>query len=184
MMAEIEYFVDPENKTHKKFSAIKDLKLPLWSYEKQKKNESIVTDLTIEEAVNVKLLANETLAYFIGKTYLFLVGIGLRIEGIRFRQHAPKEMAHYALDCWDAEVETSYGWIEVAGHADRTCYDLSHHSEGSNVDLVASRLLKEPIIKKMIKCTPNKTNIFKNMKDKAKASKLVEILEKATEEQK
>ena len=24
-------------------------------------------------------------------------------------------MAHYAQDCWDAEIETSYGWIECAG---------------------------------------------------------------------
>jgi glycyl-tRNA synthetase len=25
------------------------------------------------------------------------------------------EMAHYAADCWDAEIETSYGWIECVG---------------------------------------------------------------------
>jgi glycyl-tRNA synthetase (class II) len=25
------------------------------------------------------------------------------------------EMAHYAKDCWDAEVLTSYGWIECVG---------------------------------------------------------------------
>lgn len=24
-------------------------------------------------------------------------------------------MAHYAKDCWDAEVETSYGWVECVG---------------------------------------------------------------------
>jgi len=36
-------------------------------------------------------------------------------------------MAHYANDCWDAEVETSYGWIEVAGHADRSAFDLTKH---------------------------------------------------------
>ncbi len=29
------------------------------------------------------------------------------------RQHKTTEMAHYANDCWDAEVLTSYGWIEV-----------------------------------------------------------------------
>ena len=33
-------------------------------------------------------------------------------------------MAHYAEDCWDAEVDTSYGWIECAGLADRSAYDL------------------------------------------------------------
>ncbi len=33
-------------------------------------------------------------------------------------------MAHYAEDCWDAEVECSYGWIECAGLADRSAFDL------------------------------------------------------------
>lgn len=30
-------------------------------------------------------------------------------EHIRFRQHLPTEMAHYAADCWDAEVFCSLG---------------------------------------------------------------------------
>ena len=29
------------------------------------------------------------------------------------------EMAHYACDCWDAEILTSYGWVECVGCADR-----------------------------------------------------------------
>ena len=40
------------------------------------------------------------------------------------RQHLQHEMAHYAEDCWDAEVECSYGWVECAGLADRSAYDL------------------------------------------------------------
>lgn len=59
-------------------------------------------------------------------------------------------MAHYAKDCWDAEVETSYGWIEVAGHSDRSCFDLSRHAERTKVELVAARPLKEP---KLVKST-------------------------------
>ena len=54
--------------------------------------------------------------------------MGIQAEAIRFRQHRSNEMAHYANDCWDAEIETSYGWIEVAGHADRSAYDLTKHS--------------------------------------------------------
>lgn len=54
-------------------------------------------------------------------------------------------MAHYANDCWDAEVETSYGWIEVAGHADRSAYDLTKHSQKTKVELMAARQLKESI---------------------------------------
>jgi len=53
-------------------------------------------------------------------------------------------MAHYASDCWDAEIETSYGWIEVAGHADWSCFDLDMHSKATKIDLVASRPLENP----------------------------------------
>ena len=183
-MAEIEYFVDPLKKEHKKFHTLKDMKLPLWSAKNQLGGNPIETELTLGEAVEKKIIDNETLGYFLGKTYLFLLGIGIRKEGIRFRQHTPKEMAHYASDCWDAEIETSYGWVEVAGHADRTCYDLSHHTKASGVELVASRLLKETKVVKGIKLLPNKGSIFKNFSDKEKAKKLCEKLNNLTEEEK
>jgi len=38
-------------------------------------------------------------------------------------------MAHYACDCWDAELLTSYGWVECVGCADRSAFDLSNHSK-------------------------------------------------------
>lgn len=183
-MAEIEYYVDPDNKNHKKFDSVKDIKLPLWPAKRQLSHESVLTDLTIGEAVDKGIIANQTLAYFICKTYLFLCGIGILEQGIRFRQHTPTEMAHYASDCWDAEIETSYGWIEVAGHADRTCYDLSRHSKATNTELVAARMLKEPKVVKGIKVIINKGQIFKDMTDKAKAKILVEKLEKLTDEEK
>ena len=83
-MAEIEYFVDPLHKEHKKFSTIKDLKVPLWSSDRQLKLEGARTDLSIGEAVEQKIINNETLGYFLGKTYLFLIGIGIQSDGIRF----------------------------------------------------------------------------------------------------
>ena len=183
-MAEIEYFVDPLKKEHNKFNLLKDLKLPLWSAKSQFNGESINTNITLGEAVEKKIIDNETLGYFLGKTYLFLIGIGIKKDGIRFRQHTPKEMAHYASDCWDAEIETSYGWVEVAGHADRTCYDLSRHSESTGIELVASRLLKETKVIKGIKIVLNKGIIFKNFNDKDKAKKLCEKLDKISEEDK
>jgi len=41
------------------------------------------------------------------------------------------EMAHYSRDCWDAEIETSSGWVECVGLADRSCYDLTAHSKST-----------------------------------------------------
>ena len=71
----------------------------------------------------------QTLAYFIGRTYLFMVAAGVAPGRLRFRQHLVHEMAHYAEDCWDAEVECSYGWIECAGLADRSAFDLRARSQ-------------------------------------------------------
>jgi glycyl-tRNA synthetase len=81
------------------------------------------------------IIKNETMAYFVSRTYLFLTQCGIKPEAVRFRQHRSNEMAHYANDCWDAEVETSYGWIEVAGHSDRSAFDLSRHMEKAKTDL-------------------------------------------------
>lgn len=54
------------------------------------------------------------------------------------------EMAHYAVDCWDAECLTSHGWIEVVGVADRSAYDLRQHSKASGVSLTAEKRLLQP----------------------------------------
>jgi len=40
-------------------------------------------------------------------------------------------MAHYAKDCWDAEIENSLGWTECVGIGNRGAFDLEHHSIGS-----------------------------------------------------
>lgn len=39
---------------------------------------------------------------------MFLLKVGVNSEKLRFRQHMGNEMAHYARDCWDAEILTSY----------------------------------------------------------------------------
>lgn len=59
---------------------------------------------------------------------MFLTLLGIDKDRLRFRQHLANEMAHYAADCWDAEIECSYGWIECVGIADRSAYDLHAHT--------------------------------------------------------
>jgi glycyl-tRNA synthetase len=86
------------------------------------------------------LIDNETLAYFMCRTYLFLTEAGINPNNLRFRQHLSNEMAHYAKDCWDAEIETSHGWVEcvgkyrlLKGHADRAAFDLCAHTKESKI---------------------------------------------------
>lgn len=90
------------------------------------------------------LVANETLGYFLARIQHFLLHIGISSNYLRFRQHMPSEMAHYATDCWDAECLTSHGWIECVGCADRSAYDLMQHSKATGINLTAERQLATP----------------------------------------
>ncbi|KAN0041423.1 hypothetical protein ACTFIV_003962 [Dictyostelium citrinum] len=142
-MAEIEHFVNPNNKTHPKFQEIKDVQANLLSSDSQDKTSEIEV-CTFGEAVQKKLIDNETLAYFMARTQQFLHTVGIKPAGLRFRQHQKNEMAHYAQDCWDAEILSSYGWVECVGHADRSCYDLKVHAAESKSNLSAYEEFKEP----------------------------------------
>eukprot|EP00871_Galdieria_phlegrea_P000209 jgi/Galph1/1189/GphlegSOOS_G6051.1 len=134
--AEIEHFVHPGKKEHPKMEKVRQVMVTLFPRRNQMSTRRPIR-MTIGEAVEQKIVDNETLGYFIARTHLFAIKIGLDGERIRFRQHLQHEMAHYAKDCWDLEVESSYGWIECAGLADRACYDLQNHTEKSHVDLMA-----------------------------------------------
>ncbi len=109
---------------HPKFQSIAGEQPLLFSRELQMSEEKLPKTMSLGDAVSLRIIANETLAYFIGRTYLFLRRVGIDPKRLRFRQHLANEMAHYAEDCWDAEVECSYGWVECVGLADRSAFDL------------------------------------------------------------
>ncbi|KAI5953452.1 GRS1 [Candida jiufengensis] len=146
LMAEIEHFVDPDDKSHSKFDDVKDLKLRFLPKGVQESGSTELIEKSIGEAVKTGMVDNETLGYFIARIYLFLTKIGADPSRLRFRQHMSNEMAHYASDCWDAELQTSYGWIECVGCADRSAYDLSVHSARTGEKLVVRQPLPEPKI--------------------------------------
>ncbi|CAM8881175.1 unnamed protein product [Rhodiola kirilowii] len=142
-LAEIEHFVDPDDKSHPKFKEVANLEFLMFPRDDQVSGKA-AKKMNIGEAVSQGTVNNETLGYFIGRVYLFLTSLGIDKERLRFRQHLANEMAHYACDCWDAEIECSYGWIECVGIADRSAYDLRAHTDKSGVDLVAHEKFAEP----------------------------------------
>jgi glycyl-tRNA synthetase len=143
-MAEIEHFVNPNDKSHPKFASLASTELILFPADAQLSTGQTVTQ-SIGEAVNSKLVDNETLGYFMARTQLFLEKIGVDPHRMRFRQHLRTEMAHYATDCWDVEIKMSYGWIECVGHADRACYDLEMHGKATGSAMTAAETLPEPV---------------------------------------
>ncbi len=132
--AEAEIFIDPRDKTHPKFKEIENIELNLYSQEGQSTGE--MQKISLGDAVKNGIIAHEFLAYCLAMTYRFLIRVGVSPEKLRFRQHMKDEMAHYAADCWDAEVLSErFGWVEVVGIADRTDYDLKAHAKQSEKEL-------------------------------------------------
>lgn len=169
LLAEVEHFVDPEtNKSHDRFLEISHLTLPFLDKATQLSGKTAVTPLSIGDAVKRKLVDNETLGYFLGRIYLFLVKLGVDKSKLRFRQHLANEMAHYACDCWDAELLTSYGWIECVGCADRSAYDLSVHSKATGTPLVVKQLRDKPVEIEEWQVTLNKKLLGPRFKKDAK----------------
>ncbi|XP_068438234.1 glycine--tRNA ligase-like [Clinocottus analis] len=166
-MAEIEHFVDPNEKVHPKFSNVADLDITLYSSKAQTSGQSAHI-MKLGDAVEQGVINNSVLGYFIGRIYLYLTRVGISKEKLRFRQHMDNEMAHYACDCWDAEAKTSYGWIEIVGCADRSCFDLQCHARATKVPLVAEKPLKEPKVVNVVQFEANKGAIGKAYKKDAK----------------
>ena len=65
----------------------------------------------------------------------FLVGMGLREESLRMRDHDKEELSHYSNATTDFEFLFPFGWGELWGVADRTDFDLKAHQERSGEDL-------------------------------------------------
>ena len=179
--AEAEIFVDPSDKSHKYYENIKDYELSLYGQTEQLEDKDPLV-IKVKDAINKGIVSSQTLVYQIVLARKFLEDLGIPDEAIRFRQHLPDEMAHYAIDCWDAEVKTDkYGWVEIIGIADRTNFDLKSHIEHSKEDLSVFKQYDEP---KKVTTTKPSFNMKKfGPTFKSDSSKAKEILETSNPEE-
>jgi len=164
--AEIEHFLDPLDKSHPKFKNVKDVKIKFYTCEAQMAGTDM-QHITVGEALEKGVLENETMGYFIARIHQYLSEVGIPDENLRFRQHLAKEMAHYAADCWDAECKTTYGWVEIVGCADRSCFDLNAHAKATSTKLVAKQTLDTPVTREVVEVALNKAAIGKGFKKEA-----------------
>ena len=61
----------------------------------------------------------------------FLLGLGMKEENIRLREHEKAELSHYSTGTTDIEFLFPFGWGELWGVADRTDFDLKAHATHS-----------------------------------------------------
>ncbi|MFA5347176.1 MAG: glycine--tRNA ligase [Methanoregula sp.] len=168
--AEAEIFVHPDEKNHHPaFTRYADYRMPLLTFTRQQKCEDPV-EMSMREAVDEGIIANEYVAYYVALTHELLVTIGIKPERLRFRQHLPDERAHYATDCWDAEVfSPRFGWVETVGIADRTDYDLHAHAAQSGTPMTVFIQYDEPKKTSRRRIIPNMSVLGKQYRTKAKA---------------
>ncbi|AEH60129.1 glycyl-tRNA synthetase [Methanosalsum zhilinae DSM 4017] len=165
--AEAEIFINPKHKKHPEFQKVADTLISICPSDC--KEMGTAEKITVGQAVEDGIIAHEFLGYHIALTHSFLTGIGIRPDDLRFRQHKKDEMAHYAIDCWDAEIRTDrFGWIETVGIADRTDYDLKAHSKISKQDLSVYIEYDEPVISTRFAVKPDMGKIGPVFKGKAK----------------
>jgi len=67
--------------------------------------------------------------------FAWYVGLGIDREKLRFHEHAPDELAHYAKAAYDIEYAFPFGWQELEGIHNRTDFDLSRHQDESGKKL-------------------------------------------------
>ncbi|MBR1746729.1 MAG: glycine--tRNA ligase [Clostridia bacterium] len=65
----------------------------------------------------------------------WLLGLGIKEENLKLRDHDPEELSFYSNATTDFEFKFPFGWGELWGIADRTDYDLNAHMKVSNKSL-------------------------------------------------
>jgi glycyl-tRNA synthetase len=75
----------------------------------------------------------EWFRYWVSETHRWLQEVaGLSAANLRLEEHAPDDLAHYALSTTDIEFNyPSFGWGELWGIANRGSYDLEQHAAAS-----------------------------------------------------
>ena len=78
---------------------------------------------------------DEWFEYWKAKRIEWIQSLGVRAERLRFHEHGPTELAHYAKRAFDIQYEFPFGWSEFEGVHNRTDFDLRRHQEYSGKKL-------------------------------------------------
>ena len=141
--AELELFIDPEE-DEPDLARVEDIEVTLYPVPEQQADDGEPITMTIGEAVEDGTIASAWIGYYLGIAQQWYDRVGIDMDRFRFRQHLPGELAHYSVDCWDAESELDGDWVELTGFAYRSDYDLSKHGEYSDEEFTIFKQYDEP----------------------------------------
>jgi len=167
---ELEFFFDPEEAECKYMNRAKDVELRLLLAREREQHGFNITRVSASEATKRGFVRTEWSAYFMALSLKFASSLGIPLEKQRFEEKLPAERSHYSSQTFDHQIWLDrWGWVEIAGHAYRTDFDLSAHIKYSGADLSVFKPYPEPVEKKATVIVPLESVLGPMLREKAKA---------------
>ena len=155
-IADLEFFFDPEEPACERLSEVENEVLPILLCHTRLKECEDVTNFTVREALDKKVIRSEWQAYFMAQAKRLLEELGVPVSRQRFLEKLTWEKAHYSSQSFDQEVLVDrWGWVEVSGHAYRTDFDLCCHMKASGVDMTVYKEYATPLETEELAVKPN-----------------------------
>jgi glycyl-tRNA synthetase len=146
---EFEFFYDPEESACPYMNEVADGEIRILPLQLREEGIEEPATATIRQILDKKFVLSEWSAYFMGLSQQFMSDLGIPLGNQRFLEKSPNERAHYSSQTYDHEILLDrWGWVEIAGHANRSNHDLSSHIKGSGSDLTVFKKYDEPLVRR------------------------------------
>ena len=133
---EMELFFDPNDASCPYLDRVKGTLLPILLAKEREQKSSQLTRVSPHEAVRNGIVLTEWMAYFMALSVEFVNSLGIPSDKQRFEEKLVTERSHYSAQTFDHQILLDrWGWVEIAGHAYRTDFDLTAHIKSSGADL-------------------------------------------------
>jgi glycyl-tRNA synthetase len=166
---EVEFFFDPDKareEVEEVIGEVEDESVRVVTKDLRLKGVEEPLEFTVRELIEKGVVKTPWLAYWMGVGNKFVKYLGIPHDKIRFIEKLDHERAHYSAQTFDQEVYTEkFGWVEVAGYAYRTSYDIERHMQESGVDFTVFKRYEEPRVVKVEKAILIPSELMKELKD-------------------
>lgn len=167
---EMELFFDPNEVKCPYLDQVKGTLLPILLAKEREQKGSQYTHVTPQESVSKGMVLTEWMAYFMALSVEFVKSLGIAAEEQRFEEKMVAERSHYSSQTFDHQIRLDrWGWVEIAGHAYRTDFDLTAHMKSSGADLSIFKPYDKPISKSVKSIVPIDSVLGPLLREKSKA---------------
>ena len=166
---EMEFFFDPEDSKCPYLERVEQTLLPILLAKERERGRSDLIEVNPRQAISEGKIMTEWGAYFMALSMEFVGALGIPRDKQRFEEKMPAERSHYSSQTFDHQIWLDrWGWVEVAGHAYRTDFDLSSHIKVSGVDLSIFKPYEQPVTKRINVVVPQESVLGPLLREKTK----------------